>query len=255
VCQYFRPEDPPFNAVGDGRTDDSQAFAACIDAMAPGDVMLLSCRTYRLDSPLVITKVMSILGEFTPPHFAEYRCALLFPPNVTGIKVLHGLTIRDVQLLALRSIPDPQNPGQDIPRDWRSNAHGLWARRALRAAGVHVEGFATDGVFIDTRTKNFVPASVTINNNAPVQPGDPPQTATAVLAAATPNTPGNEAVIPFFVVSLHGFQSVTPGEGQPAQASVHLRGVPHAALGRPAGDRVLDPVGRPPVALACRERG
>ena len=213
MCQYFHPDAPPFNAVGDGVTDDSQAFADCIEAMDDGDVMLLSCRIFRLNSSLVITKPMSILGEFVSPHFAPYRCVLLFPPNVTGIKVLHGLTIRDVQVQALRAIPDPQDPRRTITRDWQTNAHGIWTRRALRAGNVRVEGFATDGVFLDTRTKTFIPATAAINNNAPAQNTDPPQTATATLAAATPNTPGNEAVIPFFVVSLHGFQTVTPSNG------------------------------------------
>ncbi|MDQ3803518.1 MAG: hypothetical protein M3416_06765 [Acidobacteriota bacterium] len=184
---------------------------------------------------MVITRNISILGEFVSPHFAPYRCVLLFPPNVTGIKVLHGLTIRDVQVQALRSLADPLNPGQTITRDWRANAHGIWTRRALRAGNVRVEGFATDGVFLDTRTKSFIPAAVTINNNAPAQPGDPPQTATATLAAGTPNTPGNEAVVPYFVVSLHGFQTVTPSNGTYVRSAT-AAGIEFDLAGTPGAD-------------------
>eukprot|EP00611_Tribonema_gayanum_P010268 TRINITY_DN2022_c0_g1_i2.p1 TRINITY_DN2022_c0_g1~~TRINITY_DN2022_c0_g1_i2.p1 ORF type:complete len:459 (-),score=85.08 TRINITY_DN2022_c0_g1_i2:483-1859(-) len=65
--------------MGDGSVDDSPAFIAAISAMANKDVLLVPAGIYRMDSQVVISKRISILGEGSGKVTIVYTRAAMAP--------------------------------------------------------------------------------------------------------------------------------------------------------------------------------
>jgi hypothetical protein len=188
MCKVFTPED--YFACGDGRTDDLPAFNAMIAAMSNGDVAQLAGKTYRLGGTLHVNKRIAIVGEIVNPHYAVHRSRLYFPPNVLGLRLLRGATLRD---LALVGEAVASAPGTD------GDAHGIWCRRTVHFENIFVQRFGGHGVSLDTRTIERVSSSVSVADG---------------IARATVS--GNTGLLSITVdmeIELYGYTVSTPSAG------------------------------------------
>lgn len=148
-----------FGAVGDGVTDDSAAFEACIAAMGPntwptvrGRTMFVPQGNYYLSRTLHITRGMILCGASGGGWYAGTN--LKFPAGVTGIIVDRydtspdfgagdWSTIRDIGIYAL---------GQT------TEAHGIRLYARARLHSVYVTNFATDGIHIACSSSGSIDA-------------------------------------------------------------------------------------------------
>ena len=91
--QTVSVKDPPFNATGDGRSDDTRAFAAALDSSA---AVRVPHGTYRLSGRLVLGEVNALIGD------GSDSSVLMFDGEGDGIVVggnfrrlhLSGLNLR-----------------------------------------------------------------------------------------------------------------------------------------------------------------
>lgn len=138
-----------FGAVGDGVTDDSAAFEACIAAMTPnswptvrGRTMFVPQGNYYLSRTLHITRGMILCGASGGGWYAGTN--LKFPAGVTGIIVDRydtspdfgagdWSTIRDIGVYALGK---------------SGTAHGIRLYARARLHSVYVTNFAGNGIHI-----------------------------------------------------------------------------------------------------------
>lgn len=193
MCKVFTPED--YFACGNGTTDDLAAFTAMIAAMSDGDVAQLAGKTYRLGGTLHVNKRIAIIGEIVNPHYASHRSRLYFPPNVLGLRLLRGATLRD---LAIVGEAVSGQPGTDI------DAHGVWCRRTSHLENVFVQRFGGHGVSLDSRTiekvANAISAAVDSSNRS------------IATATVTGNT-GLLSITADMEIELFGYTVSTPSAG------------------------------------------
>jgi hypothetical protein len=110
--------DPPFNAVGDGVTDDSSAIQEALDSLAGvGGEVLVPPGTYYLATPLILDQAkhqaitLSGIGwgrSVSPPSSVVFKCAssgiMLNAelPNVLKLnRVLYGFELRNIFFLGV----------------------------------------------------------------------------------------------------------------------------------------------------------
>lgn len=140
-----------FGAVGDGKTDDSAAFARALATIAPGGLLELSAgRSYRLTRSLVFQRPLVIAGgakENTRLLFDDgayamlggLRAALIFPHEASGM----GGTSRRTRL-----------SGFTIEWTGRRDAgvNGILAAAPVYCHEVDVSAFPLDGFHIEAST-------------------------------------------------------------------------------------------------------
>jgi len=209
MCRVFTTED--YFACGNGTTDDLPAFNAMIAAMDDGDVAQLAGKTYRLGGTLHVDKRIAIVGEIVNPHYGVHRSRLYFPPDVLGLRLLRGATLRDLAVVgqAVNSAPGTN-----------AEAHGIWGRRTVRLENVFVQRFGGHGVSLDSRTIERVVSSVSV---------------TGSLATAT--VTGNTGLLSITVdmeIELHGYTVSTPSAGSIA-ASASASAIGFELPGAPSG--------------------
>src|SRR6185295_5473912 len=193
MCKVFTPED--YFACGNGTTDDLAAFTAMIAAMSDGDVAQLAGKTYRLGGTLHVNKRIAIAGEIVNPHYASHRSRLYFPPNVLGLRLLRGATLRD---LAVVGEAVGGQPGTD------TDAHGVWCRRTSHLENVFVQRFGGHGVSLDTRTIQSVVSAISVAIDS--------SNRSIATATVTGNT-GLLSVTADMEIELFGYTVSTPSAG------------------------------------------
>lgn len=133
----YTPEDPRFGAVRDDNQDDAPAFQAMINFMSEGDIAQLSAGSYRLLSPIVIDKTITMRGV-EHPHFLQPASFLHFAASVAGIEVRVKSTLEDLYL--------------NSDGGTGAEHHGIFARGSVRIAGCRIDDFPGHGIAIDSST-------------------------------------------------------------------------------------------------------
>lgn len=114
-----------YGAKGDGATDDSQAFAAAIDALGEGDTLYVPAGVYRV-SAVNLKSHMTICGD-------GYSSVIQLMPGLTGFTLnqnclnvfeCEDVTIRDLKLDGLRTSQRASSAAED------QRLNGIWIRNS-----------------------------------------------------------------------------------------------------------------------------
>lgn len=141
---FLNVKDPPFNAKGDGVTDDYQAFVNAYNALpVNGGEILVPPGIYLTSATLVISKPVRLIGAGI--HSGANKATSVIRPaaGVTGIQINNsqGTTSR-FEGLVLWS----RSSGAGTDNGFTNHAHGVVWDQVL------VQGFGQDGVANDTTT-------------------------------------------------------------------------------------------------------
>jgi hypothetical protein len=154
-------KDPPFGAVGDGRTDDYLAFAAALahlraqpfnaaGAYQGAQRLYIPAGDYLLSQTLDIKGMSLIIEGESCGEAGGYATVLQWPACTTGIRIQRYNTIGTA-----KELPATKGADATILRNLAlyggggtGDFHGIHGRARFVAEDVVVRGFAHSGIFI-----------------------------------------------------------------------------------------------------------